>query len=88
MRCGAEHVAVGHPFMEIFRGPHPHPHLVIRHPECGAGPLKQIRSWLWGVNRPDFCDLLTSLGQGGGPLQPPTGALEGQVELVALIAVT
>lgn len=58
------------------------------HPDWGTGPLKPIKGWLLGGNILDFCHLLTSLGQGGGPPQSPTGALEGQVEPVALIEVT
>lgn len=63
-------------------------HLPFWQPECGAGPLKPISVWLWGGGGPYFCRLLTSLALGGGSLQPPTGAREGQVEPVALIAVT
>lgn len=51
-------------------------------------PFKADQGWLLGGDIPDFCHLLASLGQGGGPPQPPTGALEGQVEPVASIAVT
>lgn len=77
---------MGHPLLENFRTPSPS--LATVNPNCGAGPLKQIRGWLLGGNIPDFCHLLRSLDQGGGPPHPPTGALEGQVEPVASIAVT
>lgn len=49
------------------------PHLPTRHPECGAGPLKQIRAGFWGETSQISAICLQAWAREGGHRSPHRG---------------